>query len=169
MECYGHYGSTENKNCGECEFAESCRYYTTAPTDLARSGDVSLDSGSYNRDSHEDVQKLQTGLSKTTLAMQDIADFVRFLAELDDFTLGIVTEVVKGARSIAELAEVAGLSRWYVHKKVLTAISRVPELAELFVPLMPRLSAARRRFLLGGKSHRRGSNQQANNKETRNE
>ena len=158
MECYGHFGKVKSKNCADCEFEASCRYYTGLPKDISRSGYESMDAGNFNADSHSDALHLEKGLPNTRLTMQDLADFAHFLIELDDITLGMVIEVVRGARSISELAKSAGLSRWCVHRRVLTTISRVPELTELFATLMPRLSAARRRFLLGSNSYHRRTN-----------
>ena len=151
MDCYGHYGAKKARtNCANCEFGESCQYYTNSPLDPGKKSNIiSLDAGSFNQEGYEGMDHSEPGLPDVRLTLHDLAEFARFLLELDDFSLGMVAEVVRGSRSVSELAKAAGVSRQYVHCRLLGVVSRVPALAKLFAPVMPKLTAARRRFLFG--------------------
>ena len=157
MKCYGHYGDkTKHASCTGCEFLESCKYYSGTPEKAGvLHRERSLEGGSFNKDWHEAMLLAQPGLPDTRISMRDLAEFARFLLALDDYSLGIVAEVIRGSASISELAKCAGTSRQNAHVKVTALISRVPELAKVFAPLMPKLTAARRHFLFGGGSYTR--------------
>lgn len=157
MKCYGHYGDkTKHANCADCEFLESCKYYSGCAENAGvLHRESSLEGRSFNKDWHEDQLVAQTGLPNTHISLCDLAEFARFLLSLDDYSLGIVAEVIRGSASISELAKCAGTTRQNVHTKVTALISRVPELAKVFVPLMPKLTAARRHFLFSGGSYTR--------------
>jgi hypothetical protein len=158
MDCYGHYDAKNKKvDCGSCEFEASCRYYTNLPADQGtKSNTVSMDAGSFNRDGHSLMCHQNPGLPNVRLTLKDLADFARFLLGLDDISLGMIVEVLRGSRDISELAAARGVSRQCVHHKIVNIISRVPELTVLFVPLMPKLTTARRRFLFGKEKNHKG-------------
>ena len=158
MKCYGHYGDKKRAggDCADCEFLESCKYYAgTSENAGVKHRERSLEGRSFNKDWHEAMLLAQPGLPDTHISMRELAEFARFLLSLDDYSLGIVAEVIRGSASISELAKCAGTTRQNAHTKVTTLISRVPELAKVFAPLMPKLTAARRHFLFSGGSYTR--------------
>lgn len=153
MECYGHYGETDASDCADCEFLESCKYYTGAAENAGtKRHTFSLDARTLPLRGYwcKGIVRSEPGLPDTYVTLRDLAGFAQFLFSLDDYALGVLGEVIRGAASISDLANAAGVSKQCVHRKVTDVISRVPELTELFVPLMPKLTAARRQFLLGG-------------------
>ena len=79
--------------------------------------------------------------------------FFRFLLELDDYTIGIISEVITPADperkscSVSALSKLHGCSRQAMHRKILDIIARRPELALLLKSTMSKLSRGRQCFL----------------------
>ena len=81
-----------------------------------------------------------------------MAEFFRFMLSLDEYTTGLVCNTVIPQdgedTSVKTLSRLRGCSRRVIHRKMLDAISENPELAALFVPLLRKISAAKRSFVL---------------------
>lgn len=140
-DCYGAYGRRQDSKCRSCEYRESCNYYTNNKGDLPLLVDkfVPLDAVPCGTASEED----DLSLSRT-----DVAAFVHHLMSFDDYTLGVIEEVAgAGVHSIRELADRGGVSRQVMARKVAHLMALNPELTLLFLPLMPKLSSGRQRFL----------------------
>lgn len=81
-----------------------------------------------------------------------LGKFFRYLLELDQYTLGMICQVIDPDSpkevSVSSIAAERGCSRQAVHQKILGIIGAHPELALLFGPVMRKVSAARRSFRL---------------------
>ena len=146
MKCYGNFGA-KKQLCVTCEYSASCQYYSCSPDPDSRSGYASLDAG-YTRGWHHNAASVSGGLPDVLVPLRDLADFAKYLLGLDEVALGLLQSVVSGeAHSISEIASASGLTRQGAHRRVLDVIARTPELVRVFMPLMPKLSKSRRRFL----------------------
>ena len=78
--------------------------------------------------------------------------FFRYLAGLDDYTIGIICEMlnsgnVAGNCTVSKLSRLRGCSRQTMHRKLLEIIARRPELSSLLQGTMYKLSRGRQRFM----------------------
>lgn len=82
-----------------------------------------------------------------------LAEFFRFLLELDDYSIGIICEIIAPADgstsgcTVSKLGKLHGCSRQAMHRKILYMISCHPELASLLKSTMYKLSSGRQLFL----------------------
>ncbi|MBO5667975.1 MAG: hypothetical protein J6S43_02505 [Lentisphaeria bacterium] len=157
MDCPECYGKFPNGTvpCAKCEFFDSCRYWqATAGSVNSRTHVVSFEAAESIIPDTPDFDHIP-GMEEENI--QDIiidrlGKFFRYLLELDEYTLGIVTQIVapagsKAPATVRELGALHDCSRQAMHRKMLRIISRHPELSALFQLLMPKLSAGRRVFL----------------------
>lgn len=144
-DCYGAHGRRRDSKCRSCEYRESCKFYTENKGDPPLLVDrfVPLDAVPY-----EKMCGVECGDDDISLSRTEVAAFVRHLMNLDDYTVGVVEEVAGDrAHSIRELADKSGVSRQVMARKVAHLMALNPELTLLFLPLMPKLSSGRQRFL----------------------
>ena len=167
----------ETQKCGECEFQAACRYCrATEPAMESRSGMVSF----------EEVESWMTEVADfdhspgcaaaepppNRLRRNDsggppppdlngLGEVLRFMLSLDDYTLGILAEVIVpddsrpgGGRTIADLARLHRCSRQAMHRKALASVRRHPELAGLFRLTLRKIGRGRAAFG-GGTGERR--------------
>lgn len=155
-ECYGKYGS--EKKCPRCVYKASCRLYSSTGGSVdSRSGLVSFDNTveewlaadtSHIPGQEEEQPDLRNEM------ISALARLFRWIASLDSYTLGIVTEMVSPEKpdgdgvSIAALARRRGCSRQAIHEKMVTAVARHPELASLFQTALRRVGGMRSKFRL---------------------
>ncbi|MBE6363418.1 MAG: hypothetical protein E7054_07155 [Lentisphaerae bacterium] len=80
-----------------------------------------------------------------------LARFFGYLIDLDDYTLGILFQVmrpdVKDRQTVSNLAVKHNCSRQAMHRKILDIIADRPELSILFRNILYKLPAARWLFL----------------------
>lgn len=141
MNCYGQYST--NELCIECLWQESCQYFTNTKKELPAIRAVSL--SALKRVpllAMEDEESIE-------LTISDLATFLNWLLRCDEYTLGIIQEMITAQEplTISQLAARSGVSRSAMHRKILHIISNDKRLAPLFITLMPKLSKARKRFL----------------------
>lgn len=145
MNCYGTFNDGKN-DCQECLWGESCRYMTQEPKELYPLGRkmVSLEKV-YNIPVRENVLEKEN----LVITIDELADFFRWLLQADTYTLGLLREVIltNGATTVSELARLHGCSRWAMHRKILSVISKDKKLAPLFISVMPKISESRKKFL----------------------
>jgi hypothetical protein len=86
-------------------------------------------------------------LPESNVTLRELADFARYLLTLDESSLSLVQDVLEGKATVKDIAEGRKVSRQYAHHTVLRSIELHPELSVLYMALMPKLTAARRRRL----------------------
>ena len=169
----------ETPECGECEFQAACRYCrATEPAMESRSGMVSFEEveawmveaadfdhipGCEAEDSApKHSRRSSAALSPLPSELNGLGEMLRFMLSLDDYTLGILAEVIvpddsrPGAgRTIADLARLHRCSRQAMHRKALASVRRHPELAGLFQLTLRKIGRGRA-ALRGTGEHRRG-------------
>lgn len=155
-ECFGRSSCPAGQETRrQCEYAESCALYAQAGAaekaqDAAARHLIHIEAGGYAVDeaalTYAAAQN--EGLPQYVVSLRGLASFLKYLLSLDDLTLGVIQEVTRRQQTtIKEIADAAGLSRQAVHWKIMDVIRHRPELSVLFIALMPKLSAARKRFL----------------------
>lgn len=145
-DCYGKPPKKPAERCEACEYAESCALYASmreepahARSHTCREKALDLESNAPAGE-HRDI--------RTTVTVSELAEFVKLLFRIDDYTLLILREVIaNGTATVSEVAEAIGVRRQALHAKVLNTIKKFPQLSEMFAALMPRLSIAKRRYL----------------------
>ena len=152
-ECWGKFDQ-----CGRrCEFAAACRLCTETESRMNRPiggqdfdgvAEWAPDLADYSHipgDEPEDVPEMETHGSA------DLAGFLNFILHLDDYTLGILAEIIAPSRegkrySVADLARIHGISRQGMHRKMLDTARKSPELATLLAMTVKKIRHARREF-----------------------
>ena len=151
QECFGH--CRRDADCRDCELFASCVCISETEAGIERhSGMTSveeLDDGEPDADG----AAAQPGTLPGDLAQ--LAEFCRYLFSLDDYTLGILAEIIvpgdPDARTctVSDLARVHRCSRQAMHRKMLASVRRHPELAQLFRVAVRKIG--RGRGLLNGR------------------
>lgn len=141
MDCFGKRQKGGEK-CRGCEFGESCSLYARTEKSMNRPlGHVSLDKMEHLVGDGQDRVAPKPG------SREELLDFLRFLSKLDEYTLGIVLEVVDNPdRSVAALARLRGVSRQALHRKMLDACRKTPETAGLFGLVVKKIAKSRQEF-----------------------
>ena len=145
-DCYGKPPKKPAERCAACEYAESCTLYASMREEPAHARSHTCQEKALDLESstpageHRDI--------RTTVTVSELAEFVKLLFRIDDYTLLILREVIaNGATTVSEVAKAIGVRRQALHAKVLNTIKKFPQLSEMFAALMPRLSIAKRRYL----------------------
>ena len=159
-KCYGSDGHGKFSRCTECEYYSSCGYYAaTAALVESRSHLASFeevqswltDAADYDHIPGEQEEIARRQDNNHLISM--LGRFFRFLLELDDYTIGIISEVITPADperkscSVSALSKLHGCSRQAMHRKILDIIARRPELTSLLQSTMYKLSSGRQRFM----------------------
>ena len=150
--CWGKH----HPDC-DCEYAAACRLCTETESRMNRPiggqdfdgvAEWAPDLADYSHipgDEPEDTPEMETHGSA------DLAGFLNFILHLDDYTLGILAEIIAPSRegkrySVAELARIHGISRQGMHRKLLDTARKSPELAGLLAMTVRKIRRARQEF-----------------------
>lgn len=165
--CWGKY-QTGSACCVTCEYAAACRYCTeTEPAMNRPVGGQDYDSVSewapdladYDHTPGSEPEEPEAATAAGYALpcpsggrVEELAAFLNFILHLDDYTLGILAELIAPTRSgigrysVAELARLHGISRQGMHRKVLDVARKSPELAGLLAMSVKKIQKARRDF-----------------------
>lgn len=150
-ECWGKFDQ-----CGrKCEFAAACRLCTETESRIDRPvGGQDFDSvaewapdlADYRHIPGEEPEEEQEPRNTA-----DFAGFLNFLLHLDNYTLGILAELIaptqeKRRFTASELARIHGISRQGMHRKLLDTARKSPELASLLAMTVRKIRRARQEF-----------------------
>ena len=162
--CYGKNPGSRIR-CRECEFLESCNYYARSRAKVeSRLNMISFehiqnwseiaadhqhipgcDPDEYDPDTPPPPPVPETEI-------HDMAEFLRFILELDDYTLGILSQIIVPDAdnirrcSIAELARIHHCTRQAMHRKILRTARHNPELGKLLQMTFRKISRSRGQF-----------------------
>lgn len=155
--CWGKF----NEQC-RCEFAAACRLCTETEPRMNRPlGGQNFDSvagwapdlADYDHTPGTETEPEPEEIPDPSPGTGDLAQFLNFILHLDDYTLGILAEIIApaptqtGRRSVAQLARVHGISRQGMHRKMLDVVRKYPELASLLALSLRKIRRARRNFV----------------------
>ncbi len=154
-ECWGKFA--EGADCPDCLYAAACRLFTeTEPAMNAAVGGQDYDSvEDWAEDladhSHTPGMEPEHAEDDAPAGSLDLAGFLMFLLRLDDYTLGILAEIIAPSQtgrrcSVADLARIHGISRQGMHRKVLDVARKSPELCSLLRMTVKKIQKARREF-----------------------
>lgn len=154
--CFGN-PDRNSKRCIKCEYRQSCSYCAATES--------SVDSRS-KLTCYEEIQSWLPECADfdhipgefeedppATDLIPMLSRFFRFLLELDDYTVGIISEIIAPKErsvkrcTISYLGKMHGCSRQAMHRKILDIIARRPELTTLLQSTMYKLSSGRQRFM----------------------
>ncbi len=144
LPCYGRDPGRRD-DCGSCEFHESCRYYAvSAPKMESRLDMISFEriqNWSELAADYQHIPGAETTEPEIAAVVEPeipgMAQFLRFLLSIDDYTLGLLAELIGGTPerrrcfSISELAQLHHCTRQAMHRKILRSARSNPELAQL--------------------------------------
>lgn len=149
--CWEKY-NTKSSQCESCPFAAACRLCSQTAASINRPvGGQNYDAvAAWASDladySHIPGESKHPSRNENTRAA--LAKLLRFLLRIDDYTLGIVAELLNNEQhySVADLARIRGISRQGMHRKLLDATRKHPELAALFAMTVKKIRRARNNF-----------------------
>ncbi len=146
-ECYGNFSAS--KKCCRCSFRASCEFYKQTSNENFRSKHVNYEAASFLAEIAFIPD--ETGEDERNMISM-LADFFSYLLQLDDYTLGLLLQIVspqqKGShQTVSSLAKLHHCSRQAMHRKILDVIADRPELIVLFRNVLYKLPAARWLFL----------------------
>ena len=145
-DCYGKY-PTPSDPCENCEYEESCRYYTaTTPPRGKKQGPV----GFVDNCAADTAEPTPSETGDRFVTEAELANVLRYLMELDEYTLSLLAEVITapaGSLSVSALAQRRGVTRQAIHHKLISILENHRELAPVFRGLFRKLSRARSRAL----------------------
>lgn len=152
-DCYGSY--SRRKSCTNCVYKHSCNIYSRSRNAVDRgsglvSFDNSVDQWYPAPDSFIPGYEEQTDPRNEMI--RAMAKMLRWIMELDGYTLGIVAEIIapadpgKGGVSVAHLARMRKCSRQAMHEKMVFAVEKFPELATLFQTALRRVGNLKSKF-----------------------
>lgn len=160
-ECFGE--CKRDVDCWNCIYMSSCSYTTdTKRIDRQHSGLVSVEeiegwvdllpaqepspdeSGEPSAPEQSDVP--------SSFDLAPMMEFCHFLFSLDDYTLGILSELMcardprMNKQVVSSLAHIHGCSRQAMHRKMLASVRRHPELAAVFRMVLQKVRRSRQNF-----------------------
>ena len=152
-DCPQCFGSAQ---CPACEFADSCRLIVRTEPEMEKP----IDAQSYESVeewapdladySHIPGEEPEVEAEDATLPRHALASLLTYLLHLDDYTLGILAEIVgpdrDGRLTAAKLARTRGCSRQRMHLKLLEIAERYPELRPMLKLTVLKLRKSRGAF-----------------------
>ncbi len=152
-DCYGTY--SRKRSCSNCVYKHSCMLYTRTNNAIDRtSGLVSFDNrvDLWYPAPESTIPGYEENRDLRSEMIHYISRMLKYLMELDSYTLGIVAEIiapsqpVRGGVSVAHLAKVRNCTRQAMHEKMLYAVARFPELSTLFQTALRRVGNLKSKF-----------------------
>lgn len=149
-DCWGKF----NADC-VCEYSEACRLFTETEPAMTRpiGGQDYDDVADWAEDlaDHDHTPGCEPEEPEAATTAPDLAGFLNFILHLDDYTLGILAEIIAPSRigkrySVADLARIHGISRQGMHRKMLDVARKSPELCSLLGMTVKKIQKARRDF-----------------------
>lgn len=163
-DCYGKNPGSRIC-CRNCEFFESCNYYARSRAKMESRlnmisfehiqnwSEIAADNQhipGYEPDESENAYLVAPPIPETEI--RDMAEFLRFMLELDDYTLGILSEIIVPGSdnirhcSIAELARLHNCTRQAMHRKILRTARQNPKLGKLLQMTFRKIRRSRGQF-----------------------
>lgn len=137
-----------------CEYSAACQYYTESENmeirplggqDYNSVEDWAPDLADYNHIPGNSEEEQEGEIA------YDLAGFLNYILHLDDYTLGILAEIIAptqhGKRyTVADLARIHGISRQGMHRKMVDIARKSPELSSLLAITLRKIRYARQKF-----------------------
>lgn len=152
--CWKNYREISGE-CLNCTYAEACRLCAATEARMRQPlGGQEFDSAAGWVEELADcdhIPGMETTSGRETV-LPELAELLRYLLHLDDYTLGVLAELIapsatgSRAATVAELARIHGISRQGMHRKMLAIAEESPELAGLLRLTVLKLRKSRREF-----------------------
>ena len=159
-ECFGK--CRRDADCAVCELGASCRYVTDTEAKMFQHSGMSSTEALEGWERHlsteaytpgEDAEPEPRRGEDAPADMVPLTEFCRFIFSLDDYTLGILAEIItphgEGVKNctVSDLARIHKCSRQAMHRKMLASVRRYPELASTFALVLRKVAKARAAFV----------------------
>lgn len=161
-KCFGNYkkGSAE---CIACEYCASCQLFTKTEGRMDSSlGGQDFDSVSEFASELADYSttpcetaELDEHDTEDIKAQYDFGGFLSYILSLDDYTLGVLSEIIAPTElsakrlSVAQIARVHKISRQGMHRKTLDMARKSPELASILKCVVMKIRKSKVDFKAG--------------------
>lgn len=156
IKCYGHYSRAGK--CASCEYLASCQMYTQTEGRMEKPlGGQDYDAAAPFAEDMADLSNIpgndteeETSRREEAFA-PDLAAFFSFILHLDNYTLGILAEIISPSKagtrlSCAEISRIHGISRQGMHRKLIDTVRKSPELSSLLACVLMKVRKARSDF-----------------------
>lgn len=152
--CWKNYREISGE-CRNCAYAEACRLCAATEARMRRPlGGQEFDGAANWAEELADCDHIpgMETVSAREPVPPELAEMLRYLLHLDDYTLGVLAELIapsataERAATVAELARIHGISRQGMHRKMLAIAKESPELAGLLQLTVLKLRRSRREF-----------------------
>lgn len=152
--CWKNYREASGE-CRNCTYSEACRLCSATEARMQRPlGGQEFDSAAGWVEELADCDHIpgMEAASGREPILPELAELLRYLLHLDDYTLGVLAELIAPsattarAATVAELARIHGISRQGMHRKMLAIAEESPELAGLLQLTVLKLRKSRREF-----------------------
>lgn len=151
FECeHGHYGEFSAECPVSCEYYDSCKYFSGTP-DPDSAGRVR------NPVSFEKNEKRCSAIpafgksappDPVSVNLESLGDILRYIITLEDNTVATISEIMRNPNiQQSDLARKRGVSRQRINTSLLHICRAHPELAQLFVLCVKKITLARNRYV----------------------
>ncbi len=167
-KCFGHY-CQEKESCKKCEYHIACQLVekTERKLDQPLGGQdfdeisefdehLMVDAEVYRKINETNIRHCNgCEEGECSCEKQDLAEFLNFLFHLDNYTLGILAEIVAPSQdsssrlTVAKMARTHGISRQGMHRKILDIARKSPELSSLLKCVILKIRKSRTDFRKG--------------------
>ena len=120
--CYGHFCDDCEKNC---QYYESCKYYTKTPQEIRALGLTSLDA--MKNDCYVITDTFSTfALDDFVITPKEIKNMLAMLNALDSYTLEILANIIINRITLTQLAKKRQISKQSLHRKIVNIARKHP-------------------------------------------
>ncbi len=165
-ECWGQFDDGLER-CRACPYRDACRLYRDTEPAMDRPlGHSDFDAASGWALDLADVDHIpgdEPDDEPSPRLECDFGEFLMFLLHLDDYTLGVIAEIIAPRQnpekrySVADLARAHGISRQGMHRKTLDIARKSPELSSLLRLTLKKIRSARQTFATPPRRRRSGA------------
>ena len=154
FECKnGHYGEFSAAcSAASCEFYDSCKFYSESPDPDSASrvrNPVSFEKNEKRCSSIPAPRRAAPAADPESVNLESLGDILRYIITLEDTTVATISEIMRDPNiQQSDLARKRGVSRQRINTSLLHICRAHPELAQLFVLCVKKITLARNRYVI---------------------
>ena len=147
----GHYGDFSAACSASCEYYDSCKYFSETPDPDSASrvrNPVSFEKNEKRCSSIPAPRGSAPAADPVSVNLESLGDILRYIITLEDNTVATISEIMRNpAIQQSDLARKRGVSRQRINTSLLHICRAHPELAQLFVLCVKKITLARNRYV----------------------
>ena len=149
---HGHYGEFSAAcSAADCEYYESCKYYSESPDPDSASrvrNPVSFEKNEKRCSAIPASSGKSAPTDPVSVNLESLGDILRYIITLEDNTVATISEILRNPQiQQSDLARKRGVSRQRINTSLLHICRAHPELAQLFVLCVKKITLARNRYV----------------------